>query len=193
MSEEENTPWQYKHDGQQASGQSALNQTTQEEPAEQQDESSATASLSWTGPEYVEHERAPSWYFLLILAILTITTALYFLTKDIFAVVATVIAGIILGVYAGRKPHQVTYELTDKGLKIGQKLYPYNAFRSFSIFQEGTFSSINFLPVKRLMPPIAAYFDPQNEQKVEDAVGNHLPLDQHKLDAIDRLSRRLRF
>jgi hypothetical protein len=197
MGEDENTSWEYKHDDpsgtEQPEGDSAVEQSGSAEANIAQKPIHAARGFSWEGPEYLEHDRSAGWYGLLGLAILIIAAALYFLTKDYFAIGATIIAGIIAGVYAGRKPNQVTYELTNKGLKMGQKFYAYGTFRSFSLYREGQLSSVNFIPIKRVMPPIAAYFNPKDEQKIIESIGDHLPYDQHKLDTIDRLTRRLRF
>jgi hypothetical protein len=197
MGEDENTSWEYKQDGpadnEPPEGQPAAGQTGSAGANTGEEQNYAPRGFSWEGPEYFEHDRDASWYGLLGLAILIIAAALYFLTKDYFAIGATIIAGIIAGVYAGRKPNQVSYELTNKGLQIGQKFYSYGVFKSFSLYREGQLSSVNFIPIKRIMPPIAAYFNPKDEQKIIDSIGDHLPYDKHKLDAIDRLTRSLRF
>jgi hypothetical protein len=192
MSDDENTSWQYKHDES-----DAVATAEQDQPAADESDDSATrhasSGLSWTGPEYVEHERSAGWYCGLVLTILIIAALFYFLTKDYFAVGATIAAGIIVGIHAKRKPNQVQYELSNKGLKIGQKFYPYSTFKSFSVAPEGKLSSANFQPIKRIMSPLAIYFEAQNEQKVTEVIGEHLPYDRLRMDPIDRFTSRLRF
>jgi hypothetical protein len=192
MDSDKNTPWQYKHDGNEPSDGDAENNSDANE-AGNGEAPAASGGFSWSGPEYIDHERGAGWYGLLGLLTVLLAVAFYFLTKDYFAVGAAAIAGIIVGVYASRKPNQVQYELTNKGIKIGRNFYSYSTFRSFSLADEGELSSVNFTPIKRLMPPLALYFEPQNEQKITGIIGDHLPYDQHRLDAIDRLTRRIRF
>lgn len=186
MNGDDNSPWQYKSGG--------SDDAETADSSETDDSSVPSAqSFSWSAAEYAEQERGTGWYLMLALVAVVIAVVIYFVTKDYFAVGATVVAAIILGTYVGRKPNQVTYELTNKGIKIGQRTYSYSMFKSFSVFREGNLSSINFEPIKRLMPPISAYIEPQNEQKAIDAIGDHLPYEEHKLDVMDRLARRLRF
>jgi hypothetical protein len=47
-------------------------------------------------------------------------------------------------------------------------------------------------PLKKLMPPITAYYKPEDEEKITDILGGHLPIEEAKPHSIDRLSRRLR-
>jgi hypothetical protein len=58
--------------------------------------------------------------------------------------------------------------------------------------QEGPLTSANLFPLKRFMPPVTAYFDPKDEEKITNVLGNYLPYEDRKMDGIDRLSRRLR-
>jgi hypothetical protein len=193
MNEDANTPFDYKPGGTEVANQEAVTADTADQDNAEAPPSHSAKAFSWTSVEYIEHERGAGWYVLLLLVTAGIAAATYFISKDYFAVGVIVAAGIIVTVYAGRKPNQITYEITNKGLNIGQKTYPYSTFRSFSVFHEGQLSSVNFLPIKRLMPPIAAYFEPQNEQKIMNVIGDHLPYEEHTLDPIDRLTRRLRF
>jgi hypothetical protein len=101
--------------------------------------------------------------------------------------------GIIVGVSAGRKPRQMEYEISSSGLRIGEKSYPYSLFRTFSVIRDGALSSISFSPIKKLMPPISAYFAPKDEERITKILGNYLPYEERKLDNVERLSRRLRF
>ena len=149
--------------------------------------------ISWTASEFIEHDRGIGWYILLAIFTVLLGAGTYFLTKDIFATSIIVIAGIVVGIFAGRKPRQMKYELSSSGLRIGEKSYPYSLFRTFSIIRDGAVSSVNLMPIKRLMPPISAYFAPKDEKRITKILGEYLPYEERKLDSIDRLSRRLRF
>ena len=155
-------------------------------------QSPQAATISWTASEYIDHQRGASWYALLIVVTIVLATAVYFLTKDYFATGTIAILGIIVAVFVGRKPAQVNFELSDSGLRVGEKTYNYNLFKSFTIIREGSLTSLSLTPIKRFMAPVSAYFDPKDEQKITEVVGEHLPLEQHAPSAIDRLSLRLR-
>ncbi|HXY18028.1 MAG TPA: hypothetical protein VEH48_01240 [Candidatus Nitrosopolaris sp.] len=151
-----------------------------------------TKAISWTASEYIEHQHGAGWYLSLVVLTAALAAILYLLTKDYFAAGVIVVLGIIVGVSAGRKPRQMSFELSSSGLKAGEKSYSYNLFKSFSVLHEGAQTSLNFIPVKRFMPPVSAYFEPKDEDKITSLVGEHLPYEERRPSAIDRLSFRLR-
>ncbi|MEX2006687.1 MAG: hypothetical protein WD877_00710 [Candidatus Saccharimonadales bacterium] len=150
-------------------------------------------SIAWTASEYIDHTRGASWYSLLVLATVVLTAGVWLMTKDYFATAVVAIVGIIVGIFASKKPRQISYELTSSGLKAGEKFYAYNLFKSFAVIRDGALNSVNLFPAKRFMPPISAYYEPQDEEAIIDAIGQHLPYEERSLDGIDKLSRRLRF
>lgn len=152
----------------------------------------AKTVMAWTASEYVEHQRGASWYASLVAITAVITAAVYFITKDYFATGTIVLVGLIVGITVGRKPGQMNFELSASGLQAGPKSYSYNLFKSFSIIKEGNLISLSLTPVKRFMPPVSAYFDPKDEQKIVSVVGERLPYEERQPSAIDRLSFRLR-
>jgi hypothetical protein len=150
-------------------------------------------SFTWTASEYIDHNRGGSWYLLLALGTAALAAGTYFLTKEYFAVGTIIAVGIIIAIYARQKPKQVTYELSSSGLRIGEKLYPYSLFKSFSLINDGVLNSVQLMPLKKLMPPISVYYQAADEEKITDILGQHLPFEETKPSSIDRLSRRLRF
>jgi hypothetical protein len=190
MAKDEQTNWEYKS-GEGTSSKDVPNSAavSKSEPDSLKEET----SITWIASEFIEHDRGANWYVLLVLFTIILGVGTYFITKDIFATIIIAVLGIIVGVSAGRKPRQMEYELSSSGLSIGEKSYPYNLFRTFSIIRDGAINSISFSPIKRFMPPISAYFASKDEERITKMLGNYLPYEERKLDNIDRLSRRLRF
>jgi len=188
MDQQENTPWQYKPDD---------GAPAPDLPDDSSNGSPATTSktskpVTWQAPEFIEHHHPASWYGALGLVTLALVAVIFVTTRDYFAAGVMLVLGVIVGVFAGHKPSQATYDISRGGLSVNGKTYPFSSFKSFAVLREGPLSSINLFPLKRFMPPIAAYFEPADEQKIVDALGNYLPYEERKLDGIDRLSRRLR-
>jgi hypothetical protein len=194
MDQDDNSPWQYKPDG---------GKTPQEpENADIGDDetggeatvpkSRAAHSVSWEAVEFIEHPHGSTWYGLLVISTAVMAVIVYLISKDIFATVIITLVGVIVGVFAGHKPGQVKYEVSDEGLRLNNKLYKYSDFKSFSVFHEGDLSSATLFPLKRFVPPVTAYFVPADEKKIVEAFGNYLPYEDRQLDAVDRLTRRLR-
>ncbi|HJQ09223.1 MAG TPA: hypothetical protein VJ836_07120 [Candidatus Saccharimonadales bacterium] len=150
-------------------------------------------SVSWTASEFVEHEKGTGWFALLTLVMLVGVALLYLITRDVISTVAVAILGIVIGVAAGRKPRVIPYKLDRSGLTINTRFHPYGNFKSFAIIDEGAFSSIMFLPLKRFMPAISVYFAPEDQDKIVAVVSQHLPLQQGGLDLIDKFMHRIHF
>ena len=191
MDEQNESSWQYKPD----SGSTATQ--TAEPPAPATSGSSKTPppskpSISWTASEYIDHSHGASWYLLLAAATAAIAATIFLLTKDYFATGVTVVVGIIVAVFASRKPRQITYSISSSGLKVGEKSYSYNHFKSFTILREGSLTSVNLMPLKKFMPPISAFFEPKDEEQITSALGEYLPYEDRKMDGVDRLTRRLK-
>lgn len=152
-----------------------------------------TAATTWTASEYIEHNKGFGWYALLFLAAVVLAAAAYLISRDIVSTAAIGVIAVIFAVAAARKPRVLTYRLDESGLTIGQKFYPYNNFKSFTLVQQGAFPSITFMPLKRFMPSLSIYFAPGDQQKILDALSKHLPMEQSQGELVDRLMHRLRF
>ena len=149
-------------------------------------------SIVWTASEYIEHERGAGWYLVLLLVTAVIAGISYLLFKDYVTVGIIVVLGVIVAIAVGRKPRQVQYQLSRQGIQVGEKTYNYSQFRSFSIIREGTLSSIELMPLKKLMIPVSAYFGPADEERIVDIIGQYLPYEERQMELVDKLSRRLR-
>ena len=101
--------------------------------------------------------------------------------------------GIVFGIFAARKPDVLEYNVNSRGLSIGQKFYPYENFKTFSVHEDGVIHSIVLAPLQRFMPPLSIYYEPSDEDKIIDVISNYLPFSEAKLDAVDSLMRRVRF
>ncbi len=163
-------------------------------PGSSQYESDNDESISWTASEYIAHQKSLSWFIALAVATVGISVAVYFITGgDILSVIVIVLAAIVFGIYAAKKPKEQHYSISNVGVTIGAKTYSFDQLKTFSIVEEGAFSSIMFLPMKRFMPPISIYYDPQDEEKIINVLSKYLPMDVQQRDMIDSFMRKIRF
>lgn len=150
-------------------------------------------TVSWQASEYVHHPKQASWYTGLALGIGVVTAGTYLLTRDWLAPVVIAVMGAAVWSFANKQPRTLSYALDPKGIQVGDKSYPYDQFRSFSIVEEGAMSSILLSPLKRFMPPLSLYYAPDDEEKILTILSLHLPHNQSQPDIIERVSSRLRF
>ena len=89
-------------------------------------------NLNWSALEYEEKEKSKDWFWALGVIVITGSIAAI-IFSDYFFAALLVISGILLGFFAIKKPETIFYELNDKGLKIGNRLYLYENIKSFWI------------------------------------------------------------
>ncbi|HEU5005082.1 MAG TPA: hypothetical protein VFT49_03295 [Candidatus Saccharimonadales bacterium] len=149
--------------------------------------------VSWEASEYIDHKQGPLWFLALSVGTAIIAAGIYIWTKDYFATGAIIAVGVIAGVFAHQTPRKLSYGLSGNTLTIGDKEYHLSEFKSFSIIEEGAISSVELTPLKRFMPPLSAFFETKDQDKIIDALADYLPYEDKELDGVERLSRRLRF
>jgi hypothetical protein len=184
----EETPWKYKPDSANNGYTTASGDNNVSSPSKP----SSSQSVSWEASEFIEHHHGMAWFLALFLCTVAMAALVFLIARDYIASGTIVIVGIIVGVFAAQKPGPAKYEITDAGLAINGKIYNYGNYKSFAVIKEGSLSSLNLFPLKRLMPPLSAYFNPADEPKIMNAVGRYLPYEDRQLDAVERLARRLR-
>jgi hypothetical protein len=86
--------------------------------------------INWSALEYEERERSKDWFWALGIIVVTSSIAAI-IFNDYFFAVLLILSGILLGFFAIKKPETIFYELNDKGLKISNRLYPYENIKSF--------------------------------------------------------------
>lgn len=150
-------------------------------------------SVTWTASEYISHHKSSAWFLGLAVVITIASAVVFMLTKDVLSAIVIVVVGIVFGMYAGRKPQELTYIVNNEGVFIGDKIFTYDKFKSFSIVQEGPVTSIVFAPMGRFMPFISIYYDPQDEDRIANTLSAYLPYENYKRDPIDTLMRKIRF
>lgn len=107
--------------------------------------------LSWSALEYEEKERSRDWFWALGIIVVTGSIASIIFANYFFAALL-VLSGILLGFFANQKPKTITYELNNKGLKIENRLYPYENIKSFWIRTEN--KPLLFIKSERAFMPI---------------------------------------
>lgn len=152
-----------------------------------------TEDISWTASEFIAHHKGPGWYSLMALIAVVLMVLVYVITRDLISEAVIVLLIILFAASASRKPRVLQYRLDRRGLTIGDRFYPYAMFKSFSLVQEGAFTSISLLPLKRLMLPINIYYEPKDESRIIEVISAYLPFERRNKDALDRFAHLIRF
>ena len=149
-------------------------------------------AFSWDASEYVLHHKGTGWYaiFFGALAVLLLGAAFLHLWVEL---VAFLVMGWAIFVYARKEPRVLTYELTPKGITIDGKPYLVQYFRSFGVLKDIEWHSIDLEPTKRFSPRLTVLFDTEDFDSIVSHLELHLPRTDREPDVIEKLSRFLRF
>lgn len=149
--------------------------------------------ISWTASEFIAHSKGFSWYLLLAVIALVIAGGILLITGDKITSGMVVIVAILFGIMGARQPRELQYQVDENGVKVGEKFYDYDNFKSFSVIPEEGVETIWFMPMKRFMPGLTIYFAPEDADRIADVLSEFLPFENKTQDPIDRLMHRLRF
>ena len=154
--------------------------------------STSEQPVHWQATEYIHHEKNMGWFIVFGIVVLGFMAIAIFLINSItFAILIPVMAAALL-VYTHRPPRILDYTLSSKGLYVNEKLYPLPEYKSFGIIQDAGEFSVMLIPVKRFKPGVTVYFPENAGEAIVDMLGARLPMQDLRLDAIDRLIRKLR-
>lgn len=148
-------------------------------------------AVSWEAKEYVTQDKNGGWYVglgLVGLGLVVLSVLLQWWTFTALVVISV----LALVVYSVRPPRVLKYELTETGLKENGKIYQYSDFKSFGIQKENTNFSIVLVPRKRFAMRVTVYFPEKQGEKIVDSFGQKLPMEEVKMDYLDRLVKFLR-
>ncbi|MDD5720995.1 MAG: hypothetical protein PHT16_00910 [Candidatus Pacebacteria bacterium] len=113
--------------------------------------------LVWSALEYEEKDRTSDWFWALGIIVVTSSIASIIFENYFFAALI-ILAGILLGFFAIKKPDTITYELNQKGLIIRNRLYPFENIKSFWVqlgeHPEAGIKPILFIHSERAFMPI---------------------------------------
>ncbi len=170
-------------------GESEPGHQFQDEP---QPASDGPTEFSWHASEFIHHQKKPMWYVffgLIIIALVVITI----LTSQWFSAAVFAVMAVALVVYANKEPRLLNYHLGASGITIDQKLYHYNQFRSFAIFNDVAWHSIDLDPLQRFQPRLTVMFESNDLPHIESILSTHLPRIDREPDLVERLTRTLKF
>jgi hypothetical protein len=147
--------------------------------------------LEWEGQEFVAHNRGKGWVAVFVAMVLVLTALSVFLAAWTFTALIVVSAAAVV-VYIKRPPRVIHYVLTNDGIAASEDFHDFAEFKHFGVIKDGEHYFLMLVPIKRFKPAVTLYFPETVGEKLVDELGARLPMEDLKLDAIDRLLRKLR-
>lgn len=148
--------------------------------------------VRWQAYEYIHREKGVLWYAIFVIVVVLLMALAFFWIQSVtFMILIPVMAAALL-VYSRRPPHPIDYTLSRQGLHVGDKLYGFGEFKSFTVIHGDDEYSIMLVPTKRFHPGVSVYFPEDAGEAIVDALAARLPMEEAHLDVIDRMIRLLR-
>ncbi|MHB1864877.1 MAG: hypothetical protein ACYCPS_01770 [Candidatus Saccharimonadales bacterium] len=147
--------------------------------------------FNWSSPDSFSARKDIVWYLVLILVTLIVAAGIYLITKDKITTSVIIVSGILVGIYASKKPRLVNYQVTKYGFTVNGRYHRFGEYRSFSIVHHGEGRSAILTPLKRFMPYMYIYFASDIEQKIESILTDVLPKETSRKDALDKIIRKI--
>ncbi len=148
--------------------------------------------FSWQASEFIHHQKKGSWYGIFAVIVVALIV-IGIITKQVLSVMVFVAMGGAVAVYANKEPRVLEYLLDNNGITVGEKLYRYDQFRSFAVFNDVAWHSIDLDPLQRFQPRLTVMFQSQDLTQIEGILSAHLPRIDRDPDIIERLTRTLKF
>ena len=147
--------------------------------------------INWEAEEYLQRDKKTGWYIGFVVVVLGLVALSIVLQWWTFTALV-VLSAVALIMYSVRPPRVLHYSLTSKGLSEGNNLYSYEDFKSFGVLKDSDNYAIVLTPRKRFSPRVTVYFPESNGEEIVDAFGMRLPMEEVKLDFLDKIVRLLR-
>lgn len=95
----------------------------------------AAPHLAWEGTEYLHNPKSADWYWALGIIAVASTIAAALFGNYLFSVLV-VVAAIAIALHAAQVPPTHQFQITDRGLVIGNDLHPFEHIESFSVLED---------------------------------------------------------
>ncbi len=149
--------------------------------------------ITWTAQEYVHIDKGIWWYVIFAIVIVGFIALDVFVLRSWTLSALIIVMAVAIVVYIRRPPRTITYALSPaQGLYVGEQLYIFDDFKAFGLIRDGEHDSVMLLPRKRFSPGVSVFFPDEAGERIVDILGQRLPMETLKLDAVDRLVRMLR-
>lgn len=150
--------------------------------------------ITWSGHEYVHFDKTAEWFWALgLIAISGAVTSLVF--GNLLFAVFILIAGFVLALFAARRPSEVTFSITQRGVKVDEKLYPFQSLDSFGIdeFTPNHTPKLVLRSKHTFVPHLIIPLNGVSVDEVHDFLISFLPEDDHAEPLTHRIMEWLGF
>jgi len=150
------------------------------------------ALISWSAPEHFYTEKKPDWYWAVGVITLALA-AVSFIFGAVITGIFVLVAAVALVLHASKPPRTLYYEINDRGIIAGDRLYPFLSLESFWVPHDELPPKLIVKSRKLLMPLIVIYIDEIDPEEVREVMLNYIAETEHHEPVLKHLLERLGF
>jgi hypothetical protein len=126
-------------------------------------------SVYWEAPEHTHIEKSPDWFWLLGIIAITAAIVSIIFNNILFAIVI-VLGAVTMGLVGQKRPRIIPYEVSNRGVRIDDTLYPYATLDSFYLDEDATINTQLLLKSKKLFVPLLIVPVPEEHADLIDSM-----------------------
>ena len=151
------------------------------------------SEISWSASEYENSAKSSEWYW--TLGILTVALAIAaLLLKNMLFASFIVLAGFTAALYGAKTPKNIDLSVGAKGVRIGNKIYPYENLKSFWVrYEPAGKKEIEVISKKLFMPRLILPLGDTDPNKIRAILVRVLKEEEIKESLSDIIAERLGF
>lgn len=150
--------------------------------------------MEWEPLEFREAPRNDNWY-LWVGIVTAILITISILTKTYIVAVTFFLLAVVLVMFAQKPVKRMRFRITDTGIEIRDKFYPYHSLKKFWIFYNPPHvMTLNFSQRDKISLTLVVEIENEDPVKIRDILLQYLAEDETKEeDFFDAVARRLHF
>lgn len=137
-------------------------------------------NIRWNAFEYEHTEKGSDWFWALGIITISAAGAAFALGNILFGILILV-GAFSLALFANRHPDLIQFEINERGVVIGDTLYPYTTLDSFWIEDtvQTAIPKIIIKSKKVLMPYIIIPFEHNDSTSIHDYLSEYIKEEEH--------------
>ena len=129
---------------------------------------------TWTVTEYERHERPTAWYVIMLVMGVFLVGYGLFTNNFLFALIVVLFA-IIVFLQAHQEPHEIPFSVTDLGVVLNNRFYPYSELSDFYlIYNPPEIKTLFFEPESSLRPRLRVNLGEQDPVELKFTLRQYL-------------------
>lgn len=131
--------------------------------------------VTWEALEHNHGEKSSDWFW--VLAVITVTaTVAAILFGNVLLGILFGLSGTIISLLAVREARIISYAITQRGLRIDDRLYPFSTLETYHIDEDQAFGpQLLVKSEKMFMPLLILPLPAEYLEEIEDILADHLP------------------